>query len=77
MSFAGKYERVSHENFDEFLTAVEVNDVWKKQALNSTPIMEVQLDRSVSLKYEWIGSNPVTDPILIFRRRLNVYLLSI
>jgi hypothetical protein len=42
MSFTGKYERVSHENFDEFLTAVDVNEVWKKQALTSTPIMEVR-----------------------------------
>ena len=66
MSFAGKYERVSHENFDEFLTAVEVNDVWKKQALNSTPVMEVQMDRSASLKCEWIGSNSGPDPIIIF-----------
>ena len=41
MSFTGKFERVSHENFDEFLTAVDVNEVWKKQAINSTPIMEV------------------------------------
>ena len=41
MSLTGKYERVSCENFDEFLTAMEVNDVWKKAAINSTPIMEV------------------------------------
>jgi hypothetical protein len=43
MSFVGKFERVSHENFDEFLTAVEVNEVWRRQALQSTPIMEVAM----------------------------------
>jgi hypothetical protein len=43
MSFVGKFERVSHENYDEFLTAVDVNDVWKKAALSSTPIMEVNM----------------------------------
>ncbi len=43
MSFVGKFERVSHENYEEFLTAVDVNDVWKKAALSSTPIMEVNM----------------------------------
>ena len=41
MSLNGKYERVSCDNLDEFLTAMEVNDVWKKAAISATPIMEV------------------------------------
>ncbi len=33
--------KVSCENYDEFLTALDVNEVWKKAALTSTPVMEV------------------------------------
>jgi hypothetical protein len=48
MSFTGKFERVSCENYDEFLTALDVNEVWKKAALTSTPVMEVSLTVSVT-----------------------------
>ena len=54
MAFTGKFERVSHENFDEFLTAVDVNEVWKQQAIDSTPIMEVLVSyfyNSTSMTY--------------------------
>jgi hypothetical protein len=52
MSFVGKYVRTAHENFDEFLTAVEVNEVWRKQALQSTPIMEVKM---IPLMNKWLN----------------------
>jgi hypothetical protein len=42
MSFAGKYEKVSAENYEEFLTALGVNAVMRKAATCSSPIMEVR-----------------------------------
>ncbi len=62
MSFVGKFERVSHENYEEFLTAVDVNDVWKKAALSSTPIMEVNMIR---LNYKHIIHNSQQFTIII------------
>ena len=47
-SFTGKFERVSCENYDDFLTALDVNEVWKKAALTSTPVMEVSPAVSVA-----------------------------
>lgn len=41
MSFVGKYERVSAENYDEFLKALDVNFLLRKAATVSTPVMEV------------------------------------
>ena len=37
----GKYERVSAEKYEEFLTALEVNFLLRKAATYSTPQMEV------------------------------------
>ena len=42
MSFNGKYERVSTKNMEQFLTAMEANEVMKKFAMDSSPIMEVR-----------------------------------
>ncbi len=47
MSFVGKYKLVSHENYEEFMTAVGVPDDWKKTVLDSSPIMEVTLINTV------------------------------
>ena len=41
MSFAGKYQRVSAENYEEFLKALDVNFMLRKAATVSTPTMEV------------------------------------
>lgn len=41
MSFVGKYERVSADNYDEFLKALDVNFLLRKAATVSTPVMEV------------------------------------
>ena len=41
MSFVGKYERVSSENYEEFLKALDVNFMLRKAATISTPTMEV------------------------------------
>ena len=42
MSFNGKYERISTKNMEQFLTAMEANEVMKKFAIDSSPIMEVR-----------------------------------
>lgn len=42
MSFAGKYERVSAENYEEFLKGLDVNFLLRKAATVSTPVMEVR-----------------------------------
>ena len=41
MSFVGKYERTSAENYDEFLAGLGVNFLLRKAATVSTPVMEV------------------------------------
>jgi len=41
MSFVGKYERVSAEKYDEFLTALNVGFLLRKAATFSTPVMSV------------------------------------
>jgi fatty acid-binding protein 3 len=41
MSFVGKYERVSAENYDEFLKALNVGFLLRKAATVSTPVMTV------------------------------------
>lgn len=41
MSFVGKYERVSADNYDELLKALNVNFLLRKAATASTPVMEV------------------------------------
>jgi hypothetical protein len=41
MSIVGKYERVSAENYEEFLKALDVNFLLRKAATVSTPVMEV------------------------------------
>jgi hypothetical protein len=47
MTFVGKYKLVSHENYEEFMTAVGVPDDWKKTVLDSIPVMEVTLINTV------------------------------
>ena len=41
MSFVGKYERISAENYEEFLKGLDVNFMLRKAATISTPVMEV------------------------------------
>lgn len=43
----GKYERVSAENYDEALKALDVNFLLRKAATASTPIMEVSKEGDV------------------------------
>jgi hypothetical protein len=47
MAFTGKFERVSAENFDEFLKALDVGGVLRAAASASTPVMEVRHFRAV------------------------------
>ena len=42
--FVGSYERVSAENYEEFLKALDVNFMLRKAATISTPVMEVSTD---------------------------------
>nr|ALS04313.1 cellular retinoic acid-binding protein 2 [Acartia pacifica]ALS04315.1 cellular retinoic acid-binding protein 2 [Acartia pacifica] len=46
-SFKGKYERVSAENYEEFLKALDVNFLLRKAATVSTPVMEVSEEDGV------------------------------
>merc|ERR1711915_111129 len=41
VQFTGKYTRVSEENYNEFLKALNVNFVLRKAATSSTPVMEI------------------------------------
>jgi len=43
MSFVGKYERVSAENYDGFLETLGVNAMLRKAASVSTPTMKVNI----------------------------------
>ncbi len=49
MSIVGKYERVSAENYEEFLKALDVNFLLRKAATVSTPVMEVIWSFSLTL----------------------------
>ena len=42
MSFVGKYQRVSADNYEEFLKALDVGFMLRKAATVSTPLMEVK-----------------------------------
>ena len=44
MSFVGKYERTSAENYEEFLKGLDVNFLLRKAATVSTPVMEVRIE---------------------------------
>jgi len=46
-SFVGKYERVSADNYDDFLKALDVNYLLRKAATVSSPVMEVSRDGDV------------------------------
>jgi hypothetical protein len=39
--FSGKYERVSSENLEEFLTLIKVPEAWKKMSMTAKTTMEV------------------------------------
>merc|ERR1712055_843372 len=41
VQFTGKYTRVSEENYNEFLKALNVNFVLRKAATSSTPVMKI------------------------------------
>merc|ERR1712219_728 len=41
VQFTGKFTRISSENYDEFLKALDVNFLLRKAATASTPVMEV------------------------------------
>merc|ERR1711915_459209 len=41
VNFTGKFTRVSAENYDEFLKALNVNFLLRKAATASTPVMEI------------------------------------
>ena len=40
-AYVGKYDRVSAENYDEFLKELDVNFMLRKAATASTPVFEV------------------------------------
>ena len=47
MAFNGKYQRLSHQNLEELLNYVQMNDSeLRKQALDSFPFVEVILFQS-------------------------------
>ena len=46
-AFKGKYERVSAENYEEFLKELDVNFLLRKAATVSTPVMEVSEEGGV------------------------------
>ena len=39
--FNGKYEKVSSENHEEFLTAIKASDAWKKLSIEAKSTIEV------------------------------------
>ena len=39
--FNGKFERISSENLDAFMTSVKACDAWKKSAADAKSTMEV------------------------------------
>merc|ERR1712212_852526 len=43
-AYVGKYDRVSAENYDEFLKELDVNFMLRKAATASTPVFEVIVD---------------------------------
>ena len=40
-AYVGKYDRISAENYDEFLKELDVNFMLRKAATASTPVFEV------------------------------------
>ena len=40
-AYVGKYDRISAENYDEFLSELSVNFLLRKAATASTPVFEV------------------------------------
>ena len=40
-AYVGKYDRISAENYDEFLAELSVNFLLRKAATASTPVFEV------------------------------------
>ena len=43
-AYVGKYDRISAENYDEFLSELSVNFLLRKAATASTPVFEVNIN---------------------------------
>ena len=52
-AYVGKYDRISAENYDEFLSELSVNFLLRKAATASTPVFEVNINCYViSVKWQ-------------------------